>query len=218
MSKLGKILKKEDIMPFNYYEKEFQEKWDCFWENIMFVEQPINDERIEIYIKLLKHNFVNGEVLIKKISYEKNLFLDRFINERAKSIHETPFFIRFFENENIRRIFSDLHIPKRLTYIPDLKIMDGITSKYSFLKDQLFMPLLCNGGAYYSFEGPKEVADKVCRQIYESIFENRLNDFVVFSFLGYWNEWFFDVAWDYTYVIFDKKENLIWVLAITDTD
>jgi hypothetical protein len=33
-----------------------------------------------------------------------------------------------------------------------------------------------------------------------------------------WNAWFFDVAWDHTFVILDKKHQRLSLLLITDTD
>ena len=47
--------------------------------------------------------------------------------------------------------------------------------------------------------------------------ENRRHCYV-FMIDGAWTPWFFDVAWDYSYVLFDPIRRCWWTLFMTDTD
>lgn len=40
----------------------------------------------------------------------------------------------------------------------------------------------------------------------------------VFKIIGAWTPWFYDVAWDPSFVIFNRPQMKFWILCMTDTD
>ena len=108
--------------------------------------------------------------------------------------------------------------------IPKFKIDDGISNEYGFefLNEETtksaLLNLLMNGGAYKKFEKNKKIAKQLTNNFLEAIIENRFDDFKIYLSFEPWNKWYCDVAWDYTYILIDKKKEQFWLFCITDTD
>jgi hypothetical protein len=77
---------------------------------------------------------------------------------------------------------------------------------------------LMSGGAYYAYQGPgheaKEIGSDACRQL----FDHRYEDILLYRTSSRWSDWFYDIAWDSTWLGVDKAERTAWLLCITDTD
>ena len=77
---------------------------------------------------------------------------------------------------------------------------------------------LVRGGAYERHQaGPGDaffVADEFRRWLYH----DRFDEVLVLRSWESWSPWFFDIAWDETWLIFDKRLSKFAVLTMTDTD
>ncbi len=77
---------------------------------------------------------------------------------------------------------------------------------------------LMQGGAYGKFqEGARkaiETGEKACAEL----FGDRHEEVMVFRTGAAWSGWFYNVAWDMTWVGIDKRERKAWLLCLTDTD
>jgi hypothetical protein len=97
-------------------------------------------------------------------------------------------------------------------------VKSGLRQENSFLLDGYFAALLHSGGAYTHPQGDgheeKELAINVCREI----FGLRYGEISLDKSGMAWTPWFYDIAWDLTIVIFDKRLRRMWLLVITDTD
>ena len=60
----------------------------------------------------------------------------------------------------------------------------------------------------------KELGAGFCR----TLFGERYEDVQVAHADFAWSRWFFDIAWDRTWVISDKREQRVTVLCTSDTD
>ena len=60
----------------------------------------------------------------------------------------------------------------------------------------------------------KEIGEKAAFELIANDYEDSL----VFVSHSAWCGFFFDVAWDYTWVVLNKKTRLLHVLMATDTD
>ena len=60
----------------------------------------------------------------------------------------------------------------------------------------------------------KQLASNVC----QCMFQDRYEDIIVFESHAPWTDWFYDVAWDVTWMVLDSKECKMWFICATDTD
>ena len=60
----------------------------------------------------------------------------------------------------------------------------------------------------------KRLAQKFC----EAAFGDRYLDVWVFRSYEAWSPWFWDAAWDKTWIIADAEMSRVWLLCVTDTD
>lgn len=74
------------------------------------------------------------------------------------------------------------------------------------------------GGAYEKFKGTPREAKALGARVAESLFGDRFLDVEVFRCWKPWSRWFFDVAWDSTMLLIDRRLQLVTVLVSTDTD
>lgn len=61
-------------------------------------------------------------------------------------------------------------------------------------------------------------AKKLGQMICDYMFQDRFSEVKVFKSGQAWANWFYGVAWDCTWIIFDETEQKLWVICITDTD
>ena len=72
------------------------------------------------------------------------------------------------------------------------------------------------GGAYKSID--QRIAWTVATDFVKDEFENRFEEFNSYDFVIESSQWFFDIAWDFSTLLFDKRKNEIIIIDITDQD
>lgn len=77
---------------------------------------------------------------------------------------------------------------------------------------------LLAGGAYVRFKGTEEDARKLSRDLVDAILPDGRLSAVVFRIDGAWTDWYYDVAWDKTFVVYDRAGCKWIVFCATDTD
>lgn len=107
--------------------------------------------------------------------------------------------------------------------VPELKFKSllvdtKIESQCSFSIDGEFANLMYNGGAYNHFEGTTIEAKSITYQFFSQFFNSQYTDVAIFKTYKAWCPWFFDVAWDYTYIILDNRQKTFTIFCLTDTD
>lgn len=78
--------------------------------------------------------------------------------------------------------------------------------------------ILLHGGAYKRFEGTIDEAREIGKGVVVAMLADRILNCCVAVSGKAWNSWFFDVAWDSTFIICDHPTNAYWLMCITDTD
>jgi predicted translin family RNA/ssDNA-binding protein len=84
------------------------------------------------------------------------------------------------------------------------------------LSDELARIMGYNG-AYTKGTEQKETL-KIVAEFIESEFEKRFEDFDYHKVEIKYSKWFYDVIWDYSYIITDNKKHEILFIDITETD
>lgn len=77
---------------------------------------------------------------------------------------------------------------------------------------------LSNGGAYLKHEGGPVDAVALAEDFRRWLFADRYGEVLVLKSVKPWSAWFYDVAWDSTWLVVDKRQSTVGVLAVTDTD
>ncbi|MDM5328570.1 hypothetical protein [Neobacillus sp. CF12] len=122
------------------------------------------------------------------------------------------YFTRILTSDDIRISIPELKIGKQLDCETDFKFIS------SFTLDGAIASVIYNGGAYKGFYGTPREAKNLAQEFCDFIFEDRVLDVQVYQTNTPWCSWFFDVAWDDTWLILDTNLKKIWLICITDTD
>ncbi len=64
------------------------------------------------------------------------------------------------------------------------------------------------GGAYEEFKEWPVVAKQLAVNVCQYMFRDRYEDIKVFESYLSWTDWFYDVAWDVTWMVLDRKERV----------
>lgn len=74
------------------------------------------------------------------------------------------------------------------------------------------------GGAYGRFEGSHADAKRLGLEVCRQLFGDRWEDVRVHESTAPWSPWFWDVAWDHSWVVTDLRTQQLTLVALTDTD
>jgi hypothetical protein len=90
----------------------------------------------------------------------------------------------------------------------------------AFTLDGELAAILVQGGAYpkFRFQGTAREAKEVGARFCDALFGDRFTEVVVYISHTAWSSWFKNVAWDITWLGFDRRESRVWLLCLTDTD
>ncbi|MBJ8054817.1 hypothetical protein JDS87_23420 [Bacillus cereus] len=179
------------------------------WKAGTFEKIETNDSSIEQLIHTFKEQNLNGGAVISCFKVHNENFFKEI--PRGEDGHE-----HFF-----RRIFNSLDI---INNIEELKIHTSEKYKFHFQDHQAVMldgsiaAHILWGGAYVEFQDRPVVAKQLAINVCQYMFQDRYEDIRVFESDCPWTDWFYDIAWDATWMVLDSKEHKMWLLCATDTD
>lgn len=84
--------------------------------------------------------------------------------------------------------------------------------------DGMLASALVWGGSSASFKGRAAEAKRIGQAFSEAVVGERYEDFRVDDSFQAWSGWFADVAWDFTWVITDRRRKVMTVVFVTDDD
>ncbi|WIE54159.1 hypothetical protein [Curtobacterium sp. MCBD17_003] len=84
--------------------------------------------------------------------------------------------------------------------------------------DGMIASALIWGGSSASFKGRAAEAKRIGRAFSDALVGDRYEDFRVDDSFQAWSGWFDDVAWDFTWVITDRRRKVMTVVFVTDDD
>jgi hypothetical protein len=130
----------------------------------------------------------------------------------------------FMKNEYKSYFENLLSCNDIVSVLPELKIStpfyDGtiFDRTTSFTFDGQIASTLFNGGAYKRFQRSPIEAKIIAQELSDFIIGDRFAETILFTSYSPWSDWFFDVAWDRTWIIFDETMSRFWLICVTDTD
>jgi hypothetical protein len=106
--------------------------------------------------------------------------------------------------------------------LPELEIPDecrsGLTLESAFLIDGRIAQALYAGGAYGSATGDGQKEKQLALLVCDAMFGLRFSEVEYDVSYSAWAPWFHGIAWDLTFLVFDKRMRRLWLMVITDTD
>ncbi|MDF9554150.1 hypothetical protein P5757_15785 [Bacillus tropicus] len=179
------------------------------WKAGTFEKIETNDSSIEKLIHTFKEQNVNGGAVISCFKVHNEQVFKEIPYERDRYEH-------FF-----RKIFSSLDIIQDLE---ELKIHTSEKYKSQFqyrsavMLDGSIAFQIIRGGAYKYFPERMVIAKQLASDVCQYMFQDRYEDIKVFESDSPWTDWFYDVAWDVTWMVLDSREQKMWFICATDTD
>ncbi len=181
----------------------------AMWREIDF--PLIEPQAAELrFVDELAVAYANGAVVHKSFGIPDHPDFTDFVNRGA--LHPTYFFERFWQTKSV-----GIALPYPLN---DLKFLSPETFRWIHpveLPGSLASVLL-RGGAYSTESMPARNAKMIADQAAESLLAGDFESPRVFVSCLPWSTFFYDVAWDYTWLIIRPSAKRIEVVMATDTD
>jgi hypothetical protein len=159
----------------------------------------------------LKKTYANGDVILKIL---QPIDIKEFDAANTRNRKGLEYILKcFLESKSVQESIPNLEIPRTLDEAPK----HIWYSRYEF--EGAIISMILRGGAYKRLEYPEDYLREVARNFVDALFGDAVLNVFVCRIDGPWTNWFYDVAWDSTFIIFDPWVNKRWVvLCATDTD
>jgi hypothetical protein len=180
------------------------------WRDVEYELVPTADPRLQGVTQTVKSSHVNGGAILRVFQPRSDAAFDSAARSDLQGIDHL---LRcFLEARSVREAVPELKIPNPLTPMP----------KYTWYGTYEFegavTHLLLVGGAYQSAGLNEEQARSMSRAFVDALVENARLQTSVYRISGAWTDWFFDVAWDSTFVVYQPGARRWALFCITDTD
>lgn len=168
---------------------------------------------MDAVLSALRDTHTNGGALIARFrAVEDDEVIGWFASRNR--FEEFGFFGHFLGSAAVRKALPELRIPDSLD--GDLGFSESWSGTLTL--DGELAAILVRGGAYERFPGSPAEAKQLGMAFVETVVGTRHDQFHVYRSHRRWSGWFFDVAWDGTYVLIDCANKETTLLCITDTD
>jgi hypothetical protein len=179
------------------------------WREIDFplIETPRVGLR---FVEDLAAMYSNGNVLHKSFAIPEHLDFMAFLTTGA--LHSTFFFERFWQTKSVAKAFPYVLNDVRFLAPDTFRWLHPVELSGSMAR------AIVKGGAYTTDPMSARSAMKIADQAAESLLAGDFESPLVFVSGLPWSSFFYDVAWDYTWLILRPGDRRIEVILATDTD
>jgi hypothetical protein len=153
--------------------------------------------------------FVNGKALVIPMAVENHPVIQWFSSRNR--LNEIDFVSTVLLHNAFEKASGMKGIKRKDISIIKMEIN-------SFLLPGELANLLYIGGAYNTEKIDDTISFKHASTFVSALCDDRFSHLCYFSLHGAWSKWFYDSAWDYTYLVFNKKTYVATVICFTDTD
>ncbi|KGO94548.1 hypothetical protein [Flavobacterium subsaxonicum] len=180
---------------------------DLAWASGKFIDISKFSANAKGWQDAVQYAYCNGGILLHKYRVdlqEKDNFV---LKEPLNAEH----FVRnVLMHHDIQEYIERLKIEKSDPSFENAQQISGD------LLSQYLIRILVDGGAYRSIV--KKKATLIVSKFLQEEYQNRFKDLIIFTYKYLDADWFFDVAWDYSLLIFDTQKSEIMFIDLTDTD
>ena len=182
----------------------------AIWARAMFAPAAPSEEGVPTaFLNAVREVFVNGGAHFARFHVAESDVLDWFVSRNL--LDEVGFIPALLASPAFDAALPELAQGKE----PGKAQWQEVSS---LTLDGEWARVLVCGGAYESYEGAGPAAKRIGALACEQLFGDRWEDMLLRTTRQVWSDWFFDIAWDYTWVGVDKVNRSAWVLVMTDTD
>ena len=179
------------------------------WNNLKL--EKINNwtESAKILTDIIKSLYSNGGIELNKYKIiEENHFNYYLLKDKH-------FVNNIYKN---KYILEDRAYLKLKNEYPKINIKEHFTDIYTLAGN--LARIIGYGGAYNTYNNGigQNISWEIAVKFVENEFGNRFEEFDYYHIEIENSEWFYDVAWDYSIIIVDIRNNEIIFMDITDTD
>jgi hypothetical protein len=180
------------------------------WRDVEYELAPTHDPRLSAVTRLVEASHVNGGAILHMFQPTSDAAFEAAARSDLQGIDHL---LRcFLEASSVRKAVPDLKIPYPLAPIPQYTWY----GTYEF--EGAITHLLLVGGAYKSAGLSEEQARSTSRAFVDALVGNARLQTSVYRINGAWTDWFFDVAWDATFVVYQPIARRWTLFCVTDTD
>jgi hypothetical protein len=179
------------------------------WNSIRLLRLDNWSSSTDILKEKISETHCNGGILLHKYKVSNNRHFDWFAQRNR--LDEIEFLKNIFNHKDLEDYRIDLEIKdnkpevKNVKYWTDIYELPGRLSRIMGL-----------GGAYKSID--QRNAWSIATNFIKDECENRFEEFNSYDFIIEAAQWFHDIAWDNSILLFDKRKYEIIIIDITDTD
>lgn len=178
------------------------------WERTVITVVEPTDSRLLAVAKALEGTHVNGGAEVAQFRIDAVDAVFWFLSRNR--LAEMNFFTRFFSDPRVMQAFPLISAPNSL--------VEEFQMEGSFTAIGRLAETMSGGGAYVNMKGRDAEVSSLASDLAQGAFAGQYSATTAWVNWRPWCEWFCDIAWDGTFVFFDKAEGLITVLIFTDTD
>lgn len=179
------------------------------WTTIRLSRLANWSQSTNILKEKISETHCNGGIQVHKYKVSSNPHFDWFAQRNR--LDEIDFLKNILKHIDLEDYRNDLEIKDNK---PEIKFLKYATDIYE-LPGRLSR-IMGLGGAYKKID--QRQAWLVATDFVRDEFENRFEEFNSYDFLIGAAQWFHDIAWDYSILLFDKRKYEIIFIDITDTD
>jgi len=181
----------------------------------------IQSEAISKILERLRVTHSNGGAFIATFKIAENEVFDWFASRNR--ILEYDILSRLLRREEVRSQLSEISISDafagNVAEACSITNSDGFSFDNPFLLDGQLAQHLFAGGAYpYATKIDGKTAMQLAADYCEAIFNRRYEDVRLYTSYEAWSPWFFGIAWDWSSIVFDRRNRTFWILVVTGTD
>jgi hypothetical protein len=165
---------------------------------------------VERYVQLLKQKYVNGDVIFKSFEIPSHPVADWYFVRR--NLESWLFFRELWFTPSPREVLSALKVPVGFENRPAFEWGNSFTFAGELAS------VLFRGGAYSVSDGTGVSEMQLSTEVANELIQGRYTDIYAYTNHAPWTEFFFDVAWDCTWLLLDRSLRKIHLLFATDTD
>ena len=171
---------------------------------------------LDALLDAIRATHVNGGLLFTQVRAVDVDDPGRWFAVWRSSYWGNEVFRRLFDSAAVRTALSRLLIPDPYPIVKPPQFHQSVTGTFTLAGKLAFA--LVRGGAYDRFSGSAAEAMRLAVAGVDDLVGDRHECFRVFHSRAPWTPWFYDVAWDDTWIVTDYERLLVSILCKTDTD
>jgi hypothetical protein len=162
---------------------------------------------IDAFLGEVSRQYANGGCLLYRLEA-----LDPSLLNFAQAGGSARLLAAFLDHAAVKSALHDVKLASAKANPPPFRPLG------SFELEGALTQILLGGGAYIPGMESEDDARRMSRAFVDALLGNHRRSSMAFAVEGAWTPWFYDVAWDSSYLVLDPLARAWWALFMTDTD